>query len=119
MEKHLHYYTQHSQYSEPTDKPAVSYCKQEDEVHYAAVGSVTLITFNINSKSYQAEEGMTWEDWVNSSYNTDEFVVENDNSIVDKTHDQMVIDSNSNVVYATTAIVAGYNYTTQTSGYNE
>lgn len=34
MEKHLHYYAQHSQYVEPTDKPAVSYCEQEDEVHY-------------------------------------------------------------------------------------
>lgn len=34
MEKHLFYYTQHSQYSEPTNKPAVSYCEQEDEVHY-------------------------------------------------------------------------------------
>ena len=34
MEKYLHYYTQHSQYVEPTDKPAVSYCEQEDEIHY-------------------------------------------------------------------------------------
>lgn len=34
MEKHLFYYTSHSQFSEPTDKPAVSYCEQEDEVHY-------------------------------------------------------------------------------------
>lgn len=34
MEKHLYYYTQHSQYSEPTNTPAVSYCEQEDEVHY-------------------------------------------------------------------------------------
>ena len=34
MEKHLFYYTSHSQFSEPTNKPAVSYCEQEDEVHY-------------------------------------------------------------------------------------
>lgn len=34
MEKHLYYYAQHSQYVEPTNKPAVSYCEQEDEVHY-------------------------------------------------------------------------------------
>ena len=34
MEKHLYYYSQHLQYSEPTNKPAVSYCEQEDEVHY-------------------------------------------------------------------------------------
>lgn len=34
MEKYLYYYTQHSQYVEPTNKPAVSYCEQENEVHY-------------------------------------------------------------------------------------
>lgn len=34
MEKHLFYYTSHSQFTEPTNKPAVSYCEQEDEVHY-------------------------------------------------------------------------------------
>lgn len=32
--KHLFYYSAHSQFTEPTDKPAVSYCAQEDEVHY-------------------------------------------------------------------------------------
>lgn len=30
----------------------------------------TLISFTIAGTSYQAEEGMTWEEWVNSSYNT-------------------------------------------------
>lgn len=39
MEKHLFYYTQHSQYSEPANKPAVSYCEQEDEVHYNPIPS--------------------------------------------------------------------------------
>lgn len=29
-----------------------------------------LITFTIDSVEYQAEEGMTWQDWVNSEYNT-------------------------------------------------
>lgn len=81
MKKHLHYYTQHSQYVEPTDKPAVSYCKQEDEVHYAAAESVTLITFTIASKSYQAEEGMTWQQWVDSSYNVVEDPYTGENSI--------------------------------------
>lgn len=30
----------------------------------------TIITFTIGSASYQAEEGMTWEQWCSSSYNT-------------------------------------------------
>ena len=36
---------------------------------------VTLITFTIDGTSYQAEEGMTWGEWVDSSYNTDGFAV--------------------------------------------
>lgn len=32
--------------------------------------SATLINFTINGTAYQAEEGMTWQQWVNSSYNT-------------------------------------------------
>ena len=33
-------------------------------------GGATLISFTIAGTSYQAEEGMTWAQWVNSSYNT-------------------------------------------------
>ena len=29
----------------------------------------SLISFTIDGTQYQAEEGMTWEDWVNSEYN--------------------------------------------------
>lgn len=32
--------------------------------------SARLINFTINGTAYQAEEGMTWQQWVNSSYNT-------------------------------------------------
>lgn len=34
------------------------------------VDAVNLISFTIDGTSYQAEEGMTWEQWANSSYNT-------------------------------------------------
>lgn len=30
----------------------------------------TTITFTIDGTTYQAEDGMTWEQWVNSDYNT-------------------------------------------------
>ena len=33
--KHLKLFASHSQFIEPTDKPAVSYCEQENEVHYS------------------------------------------------------------------------------------
>ena len=37
--------------------------------------AVTLISFTIGASSYQAEEGMTWAEWVESSYNTDGFSI--------------------------------------------
>lgn len=38
-------------------------------------GATNLITFTIDGTSYQAEEGMTWAQWVASDYNTADFVV--------------------------------------------
>ena len=35
-----------------------------------------LISFTISDNSYQAEEGMTWKQWVESDYNTDGFTYE-------------------------------------------
>lgn len=34
-----------------------------------------LITFTIDGTTYQANEGMTWSDWVYSNYNTDGFAL--------------------------------------------
>lgn len=42
----------------------VSYWKRVDP------NAKTMISFTLNSISCQAEEGMTWEEWCNSSYNT-------------------------------------------------
>lgn len=36
---------------------------------------ITLIGFTIDGASYQAEQGMTWDDWVRSDYNTSEFCI--------------------------------------------
>jgi hypothetical protein len=36
-------------------------------------GVVSIILFTINSTTYQAEEGMTWGEWVESDYNTGGF----------------------------------------------
>lgn len=44
--------------------------KIDGVVYEIEVVAPTIITFTIGSTSYQAEEGMTWEQWVDSSYNT-------------------------------------------------
>ena len=35
----------------------------------------TLIGFTIDGTSYQAEQGMTWDEWVRSEYSTSEFCI--------------------------------------------
>lgn len=47
----------------------VSYWKRVDP------NAKKMISFIIYNLEFQAEEGMTWQEWVNSSYNTDEFYV--------------------------------------------
>lgn len=35
----------------------------------------TLINFTVDGVPYQAENGMTWEEWCNSEYNTDSYSI--------------------------------------------
>lgn len=68
------------------DGTTVSWDEVENATSYAVLadgseigtveGAVTnLISFTIAGTSYQAEEGMTWRQWVESSYNTDGFII--------------------------------------------
>lgn len=55
-----------------------------------------FITFTIGDTEYQAEQEMTWEAWVNSTYNTTgEYSVTDTNTISKAT-----IDSTATVTYA-------------------
>lgn len=57
---------------------------KETSTSYASVSSSSSITTNkaiisfiIGDTEYQAEEGMTWGEWVNSTYNTGGFITKN------------------------------------------
>ena len=48
---------------------------------------VTIISFTIDepqlgNKTFQADVGMTWGEWVASSYNTDEYTVDDDGDVI-------------------------------------
>lgn len=46
-----------------------------------------MIEFTINGTPYQAEEGMTWAEWVNSNYNTGNFISDGSDILTeDSTH---------------------------------
>lgn len=79
MNKYLKLFVNHSAYSQSEsnlDKPNVTVCQQEGDIHYNPYVAPTLITFTIDDEinnvqhTLQAEKGMTWGEWVNSNYNT-------------------------------------------------
>lgn len=54
----------------------LKYAKTSSTIRITITTSVsepTLISFTIDGTSYQAEEGMTWTEWVDSKYNVDGF----------------------------------------------
>ena len=89
--KHLNYFNSHSEYTDPTIRPNVSYCKQEDEVHYNPIPdySKEYLTFNaledstfklsINDVNYSLDGGSTW---VLLTANTDSPTVTAGNKII-------------------------------------
>jgi hypothetical protein len=65
---------------------------------------IKLITFTVDGVEYQAEETMTWEEWVNSEYNTDGFYISNN---LTYKGDKFIYDYGEPY----TIIVNNYNYT--------
>lgn len=62
-----------------------------DELVYEKKSSTTIISFTIDSTTYQAEEGMTWAEWVDSAYNTDGFSISSNGFLVNATYDYVGI----------------------------
>jgi hypothetical protein len=70
-------------------------------------GDIPLITFTIAGTPYQAEEGMTWEQWVNSDYNNGDFDIRS-NAVHRGVYCVM---SGIHVIMPTNTIVANHAYT--------
>ena len=73
MGKHLSKYSSETDYNNNKDnheKPHISLITSSPKkMKYEKKVLTNLITFKIIEIEYQAEEGMTWEEWVNSEYN--------------------------------------------------
>lgn len=75
----------------------------------------TLISFTIGGTSYQAEEGMTWAEWVESNYNTstDISVNSNNNKVGDTGFGYYIttdLVDMTKYVSSDDTIIADYNY---------
>lgn len=69
-----------------------------------------LITFTIDGTEYQAEEGMTWGEWVESKYNVNgDFCISLDNSITYRGYEYSV-GTEEHYVFAPDIIQENYNY---------
>lgn len=83
MPNHLKRFTNHDNYNAHISTgaavlPNVCVCDNESEIHY---NELKLITFTINSVQYQAVDGMTWGEFINSKYNIDNNIYIIDNTI--------------------------------------
>lgn len=67
----------------------------------------TTFTFTIGDTEYEAEEGMTWYEWVRSDYSPDSYSCESTESNVYPTGDTYVADSEGNAVIGSTLITEG------------
>ena len=87
---------------------------------WTVVNDVKIITFSIpvslkpaQFRSYQAEEGMTWEEWVNSSYNNEGYYlveVSEKTVIISPVIETFAVCTNGTSVASTDVIIEGYEY---------
>lgn len=80
-------------------------------------GGETLISFTIGATTYQAVEGMTWGEWVDSSYNTNGFYVTSDSHVFTAAGANVVLSEHgTDYVMGSDLIVSDYSYHINTSG---
>lgn len=73
---------------------------------------VNIITFTIAGKTYQSEDGMTWEQWVESSYNTDGYRLRIGHFVA-SSNGWYVIDEEGTLEFPTDTISNGVDYALQ------
>ena len=67
-----------------------------------------LITFTIDGVSYTANEGMTWNHWIESEYNIEDFIEQD--YVYTKYYTDYVVDENWSSVFANDLITPGATY---------
>lgn len=97
---------------------ATSYAVLADSSEIGTVeAAANLISFTIAGTSYQAEEGMTWAEWCNSSYNTDGYYVGEYGIYTSSGGSRVVREQNSTeFVMPSNTITNGQNYGTSAHG---
>ena len=79
-------------------------------------GATSLITFTIDGTTYQAEDGMTWEQWVASEYNTAGYKTSSTTGVYTSDGGYAVYNASGSPVNGSNVIVANHAYTHNHSG---
>lgn len=79
--------------------------KADQDGYYYEKVFPALITFTINGTSYQAKEGMTWAEWVNSEYNKMTAYVGSSNTIQSQNLPGSILKIKGNIVYSSNTII--------------
>lgn len=80
------------------------------EIVIAPIASVSLISFTIDGTEYEAEEGMTWLEWVGSNYAPDSYSCASADSRVKPAGDTYIVDRDGDEVLGRELIHAGDEY---------
>lgn len=130
MQQYLKQFATHSAYEavkNNLDKPNVVMCQSEGDVHY---NPIREITFNIieeydwpdtktRTVQYSALDGMTWNDWVNSQYNINNYKI-NAGICYEETYSDFGewynVQNNNSDVQSTDTIIENNSYTTRHAG---
>lgn len=86
------------------------------KVNATKQGAVSLISFTINGTSYQAEQGMTWAQFVSSSYNTNGVKIDSSGNVLTSNGQRIATTLLSGSQISTDVIVANTSYVVQTAG---
>ena len=78
-------------------------------VEVTCESAVSTISFSIDGTTYQADDGMTWAQWVASAYNTDEYYI-NNGKVYDMRGQEFVGYGATTVVLSTDIIEANHSY---------
>jgi hypothetical protein len=71
-----------------------------------------IINFKIDSKVFEAEEGMTWETWIGSHYNTSGYIKVKNQKVINNYTDKPLLNDFYSTVYSTDIIYAStYTFT--------
>lgn len=68
------------------------------------------INFSVRDVSFEANRGMTWEQWIGSAYNTSSYSISGDGSISVGRGEYLLLSDGFTAVDKTETIIEGYNY---------